>query len=459
MSTNVVAAVKQICHEKNIPYEVVIETIEAALAAAYRKDFGNKNQNIRVKFDPQTGDTKVYDVKTVVPDELMELGLEKVEEEGGFPIPPREMPVMAESTVEGEDGAEEVKKFNPKTDIILSEAIIIKDDAKIGDEIITELEKPADYGRMAAQTAKQVITQRLKEAERNTIFQEYKEREHIVLNGTVQRVEGRLVWVDLGRTIGLLPPEGQIGNERYRQSDRVKVYVMSVNKTSKGAEVLLSRRHPDLVKELFMTEIPEIASGVIEIKGIAREAGSRTKIAVYTEEENVDPIGSCVGQRGTRVQTIIGELAGEKIDIIEYSNNLNEYVAHSLLPAKVESVKIIESKEKGPNGETDKVAEATVASDQLSLAIGKAGQNVRLASTLTGCKINIIEARNDGTVAVVPEEVVVGAVVPVVKAVEPVVAESTIIEEKEEKTDEPKKEKKPRKKKAEAKAEAEEISE
>lgn len=360
-------AIKMICEEKGIAEELVIETIEAALAAAYRKDFGQPNQNIKVEFD--TGESKVFDVKTVVEDQELptEEELKKMAEE------------RAAAIARGEE-VEEIKRFNPKTEIMLTEAKKIKADAKIDDEIRTQLEIPAEYGRMAAQTAKQVITQKLKEAERNTIFEEFKKKEGEILIGVVQRREGRVVLVDLGKTAGILPPEEQVYGERYNSGQRIKVYIISVNMGSKGPEILLSRVHPDMVRQLFTLEIPEIAAGSIEIKSIAREAGARSKVAVMATKENIDPIGSCVGQRGTRIQTIISELGGEKIDVIEYSDDSAQYVANALSPAKVTSIEI---------GEKEKTAAVTVAEDQLSLAIGKAGQNVRLAAKLTGWKINI----------------------------------------------------------------------
>ena len=380
---SIAEAVKQICDEKGIPLTAVIETIEAALAAAYRKDFGEKNQNIKVEFDLNTGKSKVFDVKTVVedmPEELLEA--QENEEENKKPEKPREEMAAGEATVpEGE----EIRRFNPKTEIQITEALNIKKGAKVGDEIKTQLEVPGDFGRMAAQTAKQVIVQKLRETERATLYQEFKGKEGEILVGTVQRREGNLVLIDLGRLTALLPPEEQIRGENYSSGGHLKVYITSVNETTKGPEIIVSRSHPEIVKKLFFLEIPEIANGVVQVKNVAREAGNRSKIAVWTDQENIDPIGSCIGQRGARIQTIISELKGEKVDIIKYSDDPAEYIANALSPAKILEIK---------TNEENRTATAKVSEDQLSLAIGKAGQNVRLAAKLTGWKIDIISDNN-----------------------------------------------------------------
>jgi len=382
---SVAEAVKQICNEKGIPLESVIETIEAALAAAYRKDFGEKNQNIKVDFDLATGKSKVFDIKTVVEDmpEIEEVEIEEGEDEKPKKVKEEKKKetkeeVEAKETAEGEE--EEIRRFNPKTEIQISDAKKIKKSYEVGDEIKTELEIPGDFGRMAAQTAKQVIVQKLRETERETLYEEFKKQEGEILVGTVQRKEGSLVLIDLGRLTALLPPEEQIRSENYTPGGHLKVYVVSVNTTTKGPEVIVSRSHPEIVKKLFSLEIPEIASGVVEVKAIAREAGSRSKVAVWTKQENIDPIGSCIGQRGARIQTIISELKGEKVDIIKFSDDPTEYIANALSPAKILEIK---------TNEKEKTAVAQVAEDQLSLAIGKAGQNVRLAAKLTGWKIDI----------------------------------------------------------------------
>lgn len=390
-------AIKMICEEKGIPETMVVETIEAALAAAYRKDFGKPNQNIKVEFDLDSGTSRVFDIKTVVEDSELptEEEMKKMAEERSAKHAAREAAVKAGQPVP--ESEEEAKRFNPKTDIMVSEAKKLGNHT-IGDMIKTELEVPAAYGRMAAQTAKQVITQKLREAERNTIFTEFKGKEGQVIMGVVQRREGRVFLVDIGRTVGVLPPEEQVEGERYNSGQRIKVYLVSVNLGPKGPEILLSRSHSELVKQLFTLEVPEISNGSIEIKSIAREAGHRSKVAVVALKENIDPIGSCVGQRGTRIQTIISELGGEKIDVIEYSDDSSQYIINSLSPAKVTSIEI---------NEAEKSAIATVAEDQLSLAIGKAGQNVRLAAKLTGWKINIRGEKSGQTVA--PEALAEGA--------------------------------------------------
>jgi transcription termination/antitermination protein NusA len=418
--SDITNAMKQICEEKNLSYDAVIETIESALAAAYRKDFGEKNQNIKVEFDPETGKSKVYDVKTVVEDmpEEIENDEEKVEGE-------EEKKVEAEPVVVQEVPEEEVRKFNPKTELQIKDAKEIKKTSKVGDVIKTKLEVPAEYGRMAAQTAKQVIIQKLREAEREMIFSEFKSKEHEVVAGVVQRREGRIVLVDLDKAVGVLPAEEQIMNERYRPGDRVKVYVKQVAITPKGPEIILSRTSDEILKKVFYLEIPEISNGLVEIKAVAREAGSRSKVAVFAAGENVDPIGSCVGQRGARIQTIISELGGEKIDIIEYDEDLTKFISHALSPAKILSVEINNEK---------KEAVVKVAEDQLSLAIGREGQNVRLAARLTGCKLDIVGEKVKAENAVVEEAV---EAEPEVK----VEIEENAEEKKEEKVEKKKKEK------------------
>jgi N utilization substance protein A len=379
MASPIYQAIKQICEEKNIKPESVIETIEAALAAAYRKDFGTKNQNIKVEFNPETGDFRVFDVKTVVDDELAaKYEEEKKEREErikeGIPEEKRE----AEERTE--EGGEEEPKFNPKLNLGLTEARALKADAALDEVIKTELEVPGAFGRMAAQTAKQVIIQKLREAERDTLYNEFKGKEGELLQGVVQRWEGKLVLVDLGHVTALLPPEEQIEKEKYNPGLRMKFYLKEVTMTTKGPQIIVSRSHPEILRKLFTFEIPEVANNVVEIKAIAREAGSRSKVAVYTKDENIDPIGSCIGQRGTRIQTIINEISGEKIDVIQWSDNVSELITNALSPAKISGIEIKED---------EKIAFVQVKADQLSLAIGRGGQNVRLAAKLTGWKINI----------------------------------------------------------------------
>lgn len=391
-------AIKQVCEEKNLDYKAVVNTIELALAAAYRKDYGEKNQNIKVVFDPDTAQSEIYDVKTVVenlePEEEEELMRRLNDPDYRAPVKEEKKKEEEKEDKEGEEEEEE-RRFNPKTDIQLKEALIMKHGAKVGDEIMTELPIPESYGRMAAQTAKQVIIQKLREMERDMVMGEFKDKEKEVVAGVVQRREGRLVFVDLGKAIGILPPEEQIYNEQYHPGERVKVYIKEVREGHKGPEIVLSRRSEEILKKIFYLEIPEISNGLVEIKAVAREAGSRSKVAIFTEAENVDPVGSCVGQRGARIQTIISELGGEKVDIIEYDEDPEHFISNSLAPAKVLSIDLDEEEHK---------AIVKVTSDKLSLAIGKSGQNVRLAAHLTGWKIDIVEAAEDGTIIERKEE-------------------------------------------------------
>lgn len=384
MSSPIEQAIRQICEEKGLAYESVIDAIQSALAAAYRKDFGDKNQNIEVEFDPATAESRVFDVKTVVEDMDLE-ELEKAELERK-----ERAEALAKHIEEAREKGEDIAaisieedlgpRFNPKTDLMFSDARVLKMSAKIGDIIRSELAQPGEFGRMAAMTAKQVITQKLREAEREVVFNEFKDHEGEIMNGTVQRREGRIVLIDLGRTTGVMRPEDQNNSERYNPGDRIKVFVRQVGLTTKGPEILVSRTSEEMVRKLFEVEIPEVADGVVEIKGIAREAGSRSKVAVHTEDETIDPIGACIGQRGTRIQTIIDELGGEKVDIVEWSEKPVVLITNSLSPAKVIKVDL---------NQEDMSAAVVVDPEQLSLAIGKGGQNVRLAARLTGWKLNI----------------------------------------------------------------------
>ncbi len=370
------SAVMQIADEKGIPKERVMEVVEAALAAAYKKDYGKKGQIIKAKFDEVSKSADFFLVKEVVDDTTRTF---VVHEEG------EEEDAAAEGAPEQEEelGEDELPRFNMERDLIVEEAKQYKKDAQVGDLIEIPLPTEDEFGRVAAQTAKQVIIQRIREAERETMFAEYKEKEGQVVNGTVQRIEGRNVFVDLGKSVGILFPSEQIEGENYRQGQHLKVYLVRVESDTKGPGLLLSRSHPEMVRHLFALEVPEISSGSVEIKAIAREAGSRTKLAVASDEDGVDPIGSCVGQKGTRVQAIIDELGGEKIDIIEWSDDAERFITSALAPAKVLKVVLFAEEER---------AEVTVPNDQLSLAIGKRGQNVRLAAKLTGWKLDVLGA-------------------------------------------------------------------
>lgn len=385
MASPISQAMRQICDEKNIAYESVLETVEAALAAAYRKDFGTRNQNIKAQFDPEAYDgamagIRVFDAKAVVED--MELPDDYFENFEAAHAKKREEGRPRIVTAETAPVVEEEPLFNPKTMIMLSDARDLKPDAQVGEEIRVELSIPAVFGRMAAQTAKQVIMQKIREAERDVIFSDFKGREGELMNVTVQRREGRVVLIDLGRATGVILPEDQIETERYFPGTRLKALLREVSMTPKGPEIRLSRSSPGVVAALFAQEIPEILSGIVEIKNIAREAGSRTKVAVATTDDAIDPIGSCIGQRGTRIQTIIRELGGEKVDVVVWSANEAEYISGALSPAKILEVELRQD---------ERLAVVKVQPDQLSLAIGKGGQNVRLAAKLTGWKITIAE--------------------------------------------------------------------
>jgi len=337
MSAELILALEQLEKEKGIKKDIIIEAIEAALISAYKKNFGSA-MNVKVNIDRETGDVKVF-------------GLRKV----------AEVPNLDAMDI----SVEEAAKINPTLDV--------------GD--IAEMEvTPRTFGRIAAQTAKQVVVQKLREAERGIIYDEFYNKENDIVTGIIQRVEKRNVIVDLGKTEAVLATSEQTPGEEYRFNERLKTYIIEVKKTTKGPQIMISRTHPGLVKRLFELEVPEIHDGTVEIKSISREPGSRTKIAVYSKDENVDPVGACVGQRGTRVQAIVDELRGEKIDIIKWSNDVRDYISSSLSPAKVVRVDIIEDQ---------KAAKVIVPDYQLSLAIGKEGQNARLAAKLTGWKIDI----------------------------------------------------------------------
>ncbi len=375
------SAVMQIAEEKNLPREKVFEIVEAALAAAYKKDYGKKGQVIKSKFDEVTKSADFFLVKEVVDETMRDFTVEEELEEGA----PEKESARPEPVAEELD-EDRLPRFNSERDLTLDEAKILKKDAKIGDIIEIPLESHEDFGRVAAQTAKQVIIQRIREAERETMFTEYKEKEGQAVNGIVQRIEGRNVFVDLGKSTGILFPSEQIPGENYRMGQHLKVYLTRVESDPKGPGLILSRAHPEMVRHLFSLEVPEIFAGTVEIKAIAREAGSRTKIAVAANEEGVDPIGSCVGQKGTRVQTVIDELGGEKIDIIEWNEDVQKFISAALSPAKVLAVELHEE---------EKQAIVKVPADQLSLAIGKRGQNVRLAAKLTGWRIDVMSPEEE----------------------------------------------------------------
>ncbi len=372
---NFSAAIAQIAEEKGIPAEKVMETIEMAIAAAYKKDYGKKGQIIKAKLDTHSGAVSFKQVKLVLDDKMIysEEELEKM----------KDQPISSASGEEeslSEALAKEGKvRFNPEKHIMVEEAKKIDSKVKAGEELEIPLETKEDYGRIAAQTAKQVIMQRIREAEKESIFSEYKNKEGELISGIIQRIEGRNVFVDIGKTLGIMPREEQVPGEFYRPGQRLKFFVLSVEENPKGAMIFLSRAYPRFISKLFELEAPEVASGQVLIKSIAREEGSRSKIAVQAVQEGIDPIGSMVGQRGTRVMAVINELGGEKIDIIAYADDPQAYIANALSPAKVLEVKIMPKNK----------ALCIVPEDQLSLAIGKEGQNVRLAAKLTGWKIDV----------------------------------------------------------------------
>ena len=377
-----VLAINQICEEKGISKEVAIDVVEAALAAAYKKEYCEKGQIIKVNFDEVSGDMKVFQVK-IVAEELDE---EEGSEENKENI--KEVKIKKGGKKEEFKDKEDLvkKKFNIERNLTIEEAKEFKKKPEIDDEIEISLPSKSDFGRIAAQTAKQVMIQKIREAEKAAVFDEFKDKEGEVVNGTVQRVEGRNVFVDIGKAVGILYPAEQISGERYEVGRRLKIYIVKVEKESRDASLVLSRTNPEIIGKLFELEVPEIFSKTVEIKAVAREAGSRAKVAVYSNENGIDPVGSCVGQRGARIQTIINELGGEKIDIIEWNENIGTYIQHALSPAKISHIEIDEDK---------KIAVAYADEDQLSLAIGKQGQNVRLAAKLTGWKIDVVENKKE----------------------------------------------------------------
>ena len=376
-------AIEQLCSEKGISREKVIETIEAALASAYKKDYGKRGQIIRVKFDEKTGGMEVFQIK-IVAEENTEEEIEKMEEKKKLEI--KEEPLLTPPSQGREDEEESKKRFNPEKNITVEEAKEYKKKPKIDDEIEISLPTHSEFGRIAAQTAKQVIIQKIREAEKEAVYDEYKGKEGEVFSGTVQRIEGNNIFIDIGRTAGILFSAEQIPDEHYRIGQRLKVCLLKVDEGAKNSGLVFSRTHPNMVNKLFEVEVPEIASGSVEIKSVAREPGLRAKIAVVSNEEGVDPIGSCVGQKGSRIQMIINELNGEKIDIIEWNKDPIKFIQNAMSPAKISYLEI---------NEENKSAIAFVNPDQFSLAIGRKGQNVRLAAKLTGWKIDVMEAKKE----------------------------------------------------------------
>lgn len=441
-------AIQQVADEKSIAVEKVIETLEMALAAAYKKDYGKKGQIIKASFDRESGAITFRQIKIVVDESMIKSEEEiRAEEEARAraleeAVEKKERPAKRTESEEAEiarELGEKKVRFNPERHLMIEEAGKIKSGVEPGEELEFPLETHSDFGRIASQTAKQVIIQRIREAERESTYEEYKNKEGEIVSGTIQRIEGRNIFVDLGRGIGLLPPEEQIPREFYRMGERIKTIVIGVEKDAKGPGIFLSRTHPRLLKKLFEIEVPEIATGAVEIKMVAREPGSRSKVAAVSHEQGVDPVGSLVGQKGVRVSTVINEINGEKIDIIEWSDDPAEFIAHALSPAKVNSVEL---------DERARIARTMVPSDQLSLAIGRGGQNVRLAAKLTGWKIDV-RSENAAGASATPEgetEVAAEPLAEIPSKETPSVNEKTVVENEVKKevrkeTEKPKKKK------------------
>lgn len=359
------AALDELETERGISRTAVLGAIETALAAAYRKEYGKRGQIIRSSFTPDTGDLEFRQAKIVVDDTLV-----RGEDE------------------EPTDEDDMRSRFNPDQHILIEDAQRIKKDAQLDEEISFPLEEKEDFGRIAAQAAKQVILQKLREAERSSIMEEFGEREGEIITGHVQRFERGNLFVDLGRSTGILPYDEQIPGERYRQGERVRALLFKVDGEARGSFIKLSRSHPQFLVKLFEQEVPELAAGTVEVKAVVREPGSRAKIAVISNDDHIDPVGSLVGQRGVRVAVVTSELGGEKIDIIEWSEDPVSFVEESLKPSEIISTELIEDEQR---------AIVTVAEDQQSVAIGRGGQNVRLAARLTGWKIDIRSAHDELT--------------------------------------------------------------
>ena len=364
------SVLEQLEEERGVPRAKVLDAIESSLASAYKKEYGKRGQVVNAEFNVDTGDVDFFQVKTVVnPDHIL------YEED--------EMPEVAE----GEENT--YIRFNEEQHILPNEAKFIKADAAFGDEIIFPLEKKSDFGRIASQTAKQVIMQKIREAEKVSVMGEYGENEGQIVSGTVQRMERGAVYLDMGRAIGYLGYDEQIPGERFKQGERVRAYLYKVEESPRGVFLKLSRSHPKFLEQLFFSEVPELSQGIVEVKAIAREAGARSKIAVASNDDHVDPVGALVGQRGVRVSTIMSELGGEKIDIIEWSEDPIEFIEEALSPAQIIEVQTKEVPDFDTPETSMKVATVFVSGDQQSLAIGKGGQNARLAAKLTGWKIEI----------------------------------------------------------------------
>ncbi len=378
--------------ERGISRAKMLDAIEQALATAYKKEFGKRGQIVRAHFDINTGATTFNQVKIVVDETTARMeelpGDAEIEEfEGKRPRRDGE-----EEETPSIDGDERVR-FDPEKHILIENARLIKRDVELGEELIFPLEPKDDFGRIAAQTAKQVIIQKIREAEKESALSEFGQKEGDIVVGHVQRFERGNLYIDLGRVTGVMPYDEQIPGERFRPGERIRALLVAVDETPRGIFLKLSRSHPNFLEKLFEIETPELQNGTVVVKAIAREAGSRSKIAVFSTDDHVDPVGSLVGQRGVRVSTVMSELGGEKIDIIEWSPDPAAFIEDALSPAQVMKVTI----EDASSGTADERGQSTVlvAPDQQSLAIGRGGQNVRLAAKLTGWKIDIISAKPD----------------------------------------------------------------
>lgn len=382
--------------ERGISKETMMEAIESAMSTAYKKEYGKRGQVVRAMLSMDSGTVSFEQVKTIVDDTMVR-----------FPDPsedPEDAPYIHTDKFGNEEvlPTGELPRFDAEKHILLEDAKRIKRDAELGGELIFPLEPQDDFGRIAAQTAKQVVIQKIREAEKLSILDEFGHKKGEIVSGVVQRIERGAIFIDLGRATGIIPYEEQIPGERFRPGERIRAYLYNVDEGFRGVYLRLSRSHPKFLIKLFEAEVPELAAGSLEVKGLAREAGSRTKIAITSLDPHVDPVGSLVGQRGVRVSTVMGELGGERIDIIEWSEDASSFIKESLSPASVLSVEIHEA---------DHRATVTVSEDQQSLAIGRGGQNVRLAAKLTGWNIDIAStggtpvAEGDAVVASTPAEV------------------------------------------------------
>jgi N utilization substance protein A len=371
------SAIAEIAEERGIPEDKIYDIISEAIASAYKKEYGKKKQKIVAKLEKKTGELLFWQVKQVVTPEML-LTDEEIQELKNRRSEAEQRPISDEELEAGE-GEERKIRFNPERHILLEEAVKIEPDIKVGEELKIPLETKEDFGRIAAQTAKQVILQKIREVEKEEAYKEFSDREGEVVSGIVQRVEKNAIFLDIGRASGILPHKEQIFVETYRPGQRLKLFVLKTETTPKGPLVVLSRIYPKLISKLFELEVPEIGAKQVIVRAIAREAGSRSKVAVSAEEEGIDPIGALVGQRGTRINAVINELGGEKIDVILWDEKPEKFLANALSPAKVLEVRVLPKNR----------AQVIIPDDQLSLAIGKEGQNVRLAAKLTGWKIDV----------------------------------------------------------------------